>query len=282
MRHASFACLLLAAALVSGCATSPRKPLGDDPAHLQAQAEQAMRGGDYSTAGRTYREWLDQAPKEPAAWRGLGESLLALGEAKGAFDAFSEGLKVAPDDVDALEGRGLALIGLQRQDEAESDLMKVLGHFPDRWRALDGMGLVSDLRGKSDTARGWYQAALNVRNDEPTLYNNYGYSRMMARDFPAAEQLFRQGLKLEPGMIRLRNNLLLAISWQGDYERAVEARGDIPLHVALNNVGYIALLRKDYDVSARLFQRAIDASPGWYERAAANLETARRKLVGGD
>lgn len=283
MRHPLFGGLFLSAALLlAGCASNPQKNLGDDPVRLQAQAEQALKGGDYTTAARTYREWLDQAPEQPVALRGLGESFIGLGEAQAAADTFSAVLKKDPDDFDALEGRGLALIGLQHDDEAERDLLKVLGKYPERWRALNGMGLVSDMRGQIDAARGWYETAMALRKNEPTLYNNYGYSRMMAHDYAGAEQLFRQGLRLQPGMIRLRNNLVLAIAWQGDYERAVEARGDVPLHVALNNTGYIALLRADYEDAMKLFQRAIDTSPSWYERAAANLETARRKVTGVD
>jgi Flp pilus assembly protein TadD len=81
----------------------------------------------------------------------------------------------------------------------------------------------------------------------------------------------RRGLNLKGNLPRLHNNLLLAIAWQGDYVRAVAVRGSIPLSVALNNVGYVALLRNDNAAAAKLFQQALDASSSWYPRAAANL-----------
>lgn len=274
LRQGLFPLLLLA---LAGCASHAEKKAatGAQPQRL-AQAAEAWAQGDFAAAAAGYSEQLKESPAHPAALRGLGEAYLGMGEAQNALVVFEAALKLDPDDMNALEGHGLALIGLGRPHDAEPELRRVLAKLPRRWRTLDGLGLVADLNGDNKAAMGWYEAALGQRGDEPSIYNNYGYSRLQAHAYAHAEALFWRGLSLKAGLPRLRNNLLLAIAWQGDYARALAARNDIPLPVALNNIGYIALLREDREAAVKMFQQAMDASPVWYPQAAANLAAARQ------
>lgn len=59
----------------------------------------------------------------------------------------------------------------------------------------------------------------------------------------------------------------------------VEAMRRQPREEALNNIGYIALLKKDYRSAISYFEQALEASPRWYPRAAANLERARQEAA---
>lgn len=270
-------CLLTA---LAGCAQHPANdPLGTPMQSPEARALDSLRRGDYRETLRLNGEILKENPKKRVAQIGVGEAWLGLGEPRPALAAFEAVLKDDPNDTQALEGCGLARLGLRDYARAEQDLLRVLVAQPQSWRALNGLGLVADMRGRYEEAQAWYEKALNANEDEATIYNNYGYSQLMAGQYYRAELLLNQAVAHAPGNGRLRNNLIQAVAWQGDYERALGLRGDIPLHVALNNVGYIAVLRNDRTTAIRLFQEAIDASPNWYRTAAANLERLRQAAL---
>jgi Tfp pilus assembly protein PilF len=62
------------------------------------------------------------------------------------------------------------------------------------------------------------------------------------------------------------------MSMQGEYERAVNGAVAADQAVVLNNAGYAAMLRGDYDKAKDLFTRAMKVKGGYYAMAAANLE----------
>ncbi len=275
--------LLGLALLLGACASTKQTPAVDDmpsPAEVRQKADLAWQYGDYGAAVDGYREILRTDTTNRAALIGIGEALLALGDSGHALSAFEEVLRVEPGAVDALEGRALARLGVGRDVEAAADFDAVLAQDAKRWRALNGMGMFADLRGDYDAAQKWYEQALAVQPGEAAIWNNYGWSRMMAHDYVQAERLLGDALSRKPSAPRINANLAVAIAWQGDYERALRiARRTAAEGVAYNDVGYIALLRGDATIAAGYFQQAIDKSPSWFERAAVNLERARREAA---
>lgn len=282
MRSLTLLPLTISLALgVSACASHPTKTSPQAvtvSTDQQDQAKAALDKGEYNDAVTRYSEMLKLAPGNRNYLIGLGEAYLGLGQAQPAQDAFKQVLLRSPADLDAMEGSGLAYMGQEQPEQAWTLLAQVVQRDPQAWRSMNTLGLICDLNNQYSAAMAWYERALNAQDKEAVIYNNYGYSRIMAHDFAQAETLLNYGLKLDPSNIRLRNNLIQAIAWQGQYDRALTMRGDIPLHVALNNVGYIAMLRKDMSGAAGLFQKALDASPTWYAMAAANLDSARHTL----
>jgi Flp pilus assembly protein TadD len=267
--------LLLPLLALGGCAHRPMESPATTATPAvppEVLAADALQRRDYREAARQYDALYRETPENRSVGLGLGEAWLGLGEAQPAFVVFEEVLARHPQDVDALEGVGLAHLGLQRYEQARETLQLVLAQRPGRWRALNGLGLIADMRANYPEAATWYMKALRARHDEPALYNNFGYSRLMAGDYAGAESMLAQAVRLSPGNLRLRNNLMQAVAWQGDYRRALSLRGEVPRHEALNNIGYVAWLRRDVASARRLFQQALDDSPSWYQAAASNLE----------
>lgn len=105
------------------------------------------------------------------------------------------------------------------------------------------------------------------------VHNNLGMSYMLQRRFSEAVTEFRTAVKLEPGLEPLRANLRIALASQGNY---VEALAGVPkrgLPDALNDVGYVAMMRGDYDNASAYFLRAMEISPTYHAMAARNLES---------
>lgn len=279
-RHAG---VLLLAITVAGCAATPAPPFADEgPAidDIRAQADIAWQHGNSAAAVEGYRKILRKQPDNREALLGIGEGWLALGESEQALLAFGQLLALAPEAVDAAEGQALALLGTQRYAEASAAFMAIDARAPGRWRTCNALGLLADLRGEYEAAQEWYRRALAANRQEAVIWNNFGWSRVMARDFRAGESLLQEALVRKPGAPRINANLAVAIAWQGDYERATRvAMRTASQHVAYNDVGYIALLRGDAAAAVGYFQAAIDQSPAWFPRAAANLERARREVA---
>lgn len=273
-----FGALVVTVAACSGkAAVAPAKSPAS-PEEIRADAEQAARFGDHARAISSWQSLLQKNPDDPVALRGLGDVYLAAGAAGLALPVFEKVLSRDAADVDAQEGRGLALLALGRMETAREQLASVLAVSRQRWRSLNGMGLLLDMQGQAEAAQQHYRDAMALQPGHPLILNNMGYSRMMAQDYKAAEDFFREGLRSAPDGAYLHANFVLAIAWQGAYERAlVEAVKRQPREEALNNIGYIALLKKDYRTAISYFHQAIDTSPRWYPRAAANLERARQE-----
>lgn len=277
------AVVMAVVAVMAGCASrqsakdAPKAIIS--PEQVRVEAEQAVKYGDYAGALGAWQKLLAKTPDDVVALRGVGEVYSAVGEHALALTAYDKVLGLLPTDTEAQEGRGLALLALGRHEEARRQLEQLQQGAPSRWRTLNAMGLLLDLEGKRAQAWHSYESALALQPGNPLILNNMGYSLLMAQDYAGAERLFSDGLRGAPDGAYLHANLVLAIAWQGDYARAVtEASRRQAREEALNNVGYVALLRKDYKLAIRYFEQAIEASPRWYPRAAANLERARKAL----
>jgi hypothetical protein len=63
-----------------------------------------------------------------------------------------------------------------------------------------------------------------------------------------------------------------------DYERALSAMTHaVERHLALNDIGYVAMLDGNYDVAQSFLEEAILASPRRYPTAKDNLDELRRR-----
>jgi tetratricopeptide (TPR) repeat protein len=102
--------------------------------------------------------------------------------------------------------------------------------------------------------------------------------------YPAAEKVFLEGLNYAPGFFRIRNNLAISLAWQSRYDEAISVLVKVVKHeIAYNNIGYIAMLNKQYSVVENYFKKALFISPSYYVRAARNLEKLENlKRLGND
>lgn len=141
------------------------------------------------------------------------------------------------------------------------------------WNTL---GVIADMDGEFSAAEGFYKASLSAFDRDVSVYNNYGYSLMMAHRYKEAEAIFLRGLKVDPYAKRVKHNLALAKAWQGQYAAALQVYSNLHRDPqAYNNIGYIALLNKDYAVAINLFEEAIRLSPSYYAKAGRNLQRAQ-------
>jgi len=274
------AAAVLAAVVLSGCATSMRQPTPEIAAsesldQLRERAVVALETRRAAQAKQLYGSILAHAPDDPEALMGLGEAEVLLGEYRAALDHSRKAVELAGERADlearALHNAGVALLFTGRPEEAEQELEAAVELDPTSWRAWNALGRARDARGAWEEARAAYGRALALAPGQGAVLNNFGMSKLSAGDPDGAAALFVRALEASPDLAVAETNLRLALALGGRYEEALAGVDADEMPDALNNAGYAALLRGDYAQARALFLQAIDASPGFYEPAWSNL-----------
>ncbi|HSV02899.1 MAG TPA: tetratricopeptide repeat protein [Phenylobacterium sp.] len=193
-------------------------------------------------------------------------------------DALSDFKRVDQDPAlkgDALEGEGISLSLLGRSDEAVAVLRQAVAVKPSAWRAWNALGSEYDSRRRWPESDAAYERALSESDRAPIALNNRGYSRMLQGRLEEAIKDFVEALGKKPGMAAARNNLRLAMAMSGEYDRALAGAPQTDEAATLNNAGFAAIMRGDYQAAEDLLQRAMSAKGEYYARAATNLQLAR-------
>jgi Flp pilus assembly protein TadD len=115
-------------------------------------------------------------------------------------------------------------------------------HTPDQpdWRILSVQGAVLDQMGRYADARRYYETALKIVPDEPSVMSNLGLSYALSKDLSKAEQTLRTASTKAATDRRIRQNLALVVGLQGRFQEAEEiARADLPPTEAAENIAYL-------------------------------------------
>jgi Flp pilus assembly protein TadD len=173
---------------------------------------------------------------------------------------------------------GLALMMLDDTTAASTQLRRAVEADPSLSRSWTALGRAYDKEKRWDESAAAYDKALAASPDSPVIINNIGMSMMLQRRYPEAATQFEHALAKDPAMETARANLRIALAWQGKYDEALAGLEQAQRADALNNVGYVAMLRGDYQQAQRCFSQALETSATYHEGAARNLE-ALRQLV---
>jgi len=112
------------------------------------------------------------------------------------------------------------------------------------------------------------------------VLNNRGFSRLSQKNPELAIPDFVAALQKKPDLTAARNNLRLAMSMQGEYDRAIKGAAATDQAAVLNNAGFAAMLRGDYGKAKELLTQAMKMKGGYYALAAANLEMTQNLTKG--
>lgn len=249
-----------------------------DPAAREATAaavEAALAEGRLVDASSLLGQALVAGGRDPRLLTLLGETSLARGDAQAALATFAQVPAGDPSGPRARQGEGLALSALGRSDAALQALRAAVAGDPRLWRAWNGLGRQHDRRHDWPAAEDAYARALDASGRDALALNNRGYSRLLQGRLAEASTDLVAALEKRPGLAAARNNLRLVVALRGDYARASSrgAGGDDPAAL-LNNAGFAALLRGDYDAAVALLDQAGKARSVYYAKAGENRRLA--------
>lgn len=293
------ACLLLPALLLAaGCAgTRPLEPSSSlelqrmsvdqiETALNQADADLGAKKLEAALSG--FSNVLKTDAANERALVGLAETHLAMGNGELAMktvESWPAHLSARPH---GMQTRGMASLLAGNDEAAQRYLTAAVGADPSLWRAWAALGRVHDRRRDWPQAETAYQRALQVNPQSAELLNDRGYSLLLRGKHAEAEASLQKALQVDPTLEAARNNLTLALALQGRYDTALASIPAENIPVALNNVGFAALVRGDYRSAETYLNRAIETSPRHFEKAAENqrwlayLRSSSPKLAAGE
>jgi Flp pilus assembly protein TadD len=187
-------------------------------------------------------------PKNAEAAAAYGKALRASGQRSQAAAVLEQATIAHPDDKVLLAAYGRALVDNGNFQQALDVLSRA--HSPDNpdWRILSVQGTALDQLGRHDEARRYYESALKIVPDEPSVLSNLGLSYVLSKNLPKAEEVLRQAYANARADARVRQNLALVVGLQGRFAEAEQiVRADLPADEAAANVAYLKqmLSRKD-------------------------------------
>jgi Flp pilus assembly protein TadD len=293
MKHVGWVAIALAATL-AGCAGGEGRPAPTVSAAqseaatvpkgavdvLVTQGEAALAQGLYDEAGANFHRAADLDPRHVAAKLGVAEVSLALGRPSEALSGYEAAMVDPALKARAYQGRGVALLALGKRDGACPDLAEAVRLDSRLWRAWNGLGRCSDLSEDWSGAETAYRNALKLQPSAALVRNNYGFSLFLQGRYRESAAELQMALRLDPTLAVARTNLRLALAAQGQYSEATLDAGPDEVAQALNNAGFVAMLRGDYPQAEQLFARAMEASPSFNEATWRNLNHLNRMVRG--
>jgi Flp pilus assembly protein TadD len=248
-QQSSLARLLASAAVVAilavglgGCQTT-----SDITGSLASKAEPNPET-DARRAVDVYGERYRANPRDADTALAYGQALRATGQRAQAAAVLEQASIANPGNKALLAGYGRALADNGNFQAAFDTLTRA--HSPDNpdWRILSVQGTALDQLGRHDEARAYYQSALKIMPDEPSVLSNLGLSYVLSGDLPKAEEALRKAYGNSRADGRVRQNLGLVVGLQGRFAEAETiVRADLPPDEAAANVAYLKqmLSRKD-------------------------------------
>jgi len=234
------------AAGLGGCQT-----MSDVTGSLTSSKAQATPD-DPRRAVEVYGERYRANPKDAEAALAYGQALRASGLRSQAAAVLEQATIAHPGNKILLAAYGRALADNGNSQAAFDVLARAHTPANPDWRILSVQGTTLDKMGKHDEARRYYESALKIMPEEPSVLSNFGLSYMLTRELPQAEATLRRAYANPKADGRVRQNLALVVGLQGRFAEAETiAKGDLPADEAATNVAYLRemLTRKDKDNS---------------------------------
>src|SRR5262249_32887177 len=116
----------------------------------------------------------------------------------------------------------------------------------------------ADAKQQWASAQSAYDRAFQLSHGAPIVLNNQGMSLMLQKRYAEAAGKFTAALRIDPHLATAETNLRLALAWQGRYQEASAGASQAELGDVLNNIGYVAMMRRDYDEAQSYLLRATE------------------------
>lgn len=280
-RYCLTAAVMIAMIALTACGTA--KPVVENAGRPSAESQEAiLTAAEADIEARRFQlasQRLARLSPESAATAraryAMADVLLGLDRPKDALARFET---VQSDDAfraRAWQGMGLALLAMGNTTAAIPQLNSALEADPSLWRSWAALGRAYDKEKRWSEAAAAYDKGLAVSPTPAVIANNMGISLLLQKRYAEAATQFEKAMAQDPALDTARSNLRIALAWQGRYAEALAGLQPGERPDALNNVGYVAMLRDDHKDAQQYFAQALESSPTYHNGAAMNLEALR-------
>jgi len=233
---ASIALAAVVAAAGAGCKTTSSTDTTGSIAMPAGPRSDADWRRDIEIYGERYR--ANNQDVEAAMRYAI--ALRRIGQRNQAVAVLEQASLLNPKNHAVLGAYGRALADAGAYPQALEVLNRA--HSPDQpdWRILSVQGAVLDQMGRPEEAQQYYESALRIVPDEPSVLSNLGLSYALSKNLPRAEETLRRAMGRDGADRRVRQNLALVVGLQGRFDEAEKiARADLPAEEAATNVAYL-------------------------------------------
>jgi Flp pilus assembly protein TadD len=188
---------------------------------------------DVDALGTKYAE----APNDLGIAMRYAQGLRATGQLTQAVAVLQQAALRNARNTAVLAAYGKALAEVGRLQEAAEVLQNAHTPAQPDWRVLSAQGSVADQLGDHARAQGFYDAALKIRPNEPTVLSNLGLSYALARQLDQAEATLQLAAGQPGADARVHQNLALVLGLKGNLPEAeATLRRVLPPEEAAANV----------------------------------------------
>ena len=187
--------------------------------------------------------WGQQYAKKPAELQpalNYAKDLKALGEKDKALAVLQQAALMHGNNQELAGEYGR--LALEMDQVGVANQMLTIADDPTKpdWRVISARGTVMAKQGKYADAVPYYERALTLSPNNPTIMNNLAMAYAMTGDPKKAEGILRQALVAPGATPKVRENLALVLGLQGRYDESKAiASGVLNSETASANANYI-------------------------------------------
>jgi Flp pilus assembly protein TadD len=270
--------------LITLCACVPQNQLTTTPkntltaTNLLGEADTYFKNADYEKAIPLYQSLITEQPEDNQLRFTLAESFRLSGESLKSLEHYNHILGKEPQNMLAREGLGLALLQEYNFVAATDVFLELLEQDASRWRTINALGVLYALQDKTEEAQAYYEMALALAPDNPSVLNNMGLAYVFTDKVAYGIELFTQALSLSDAnqdhIRQITLNMALAHGMAGNEEKATQLLTPyLSTSAIYNNLGVYASLRNDKKLARTYLSKALTERPVFYEKAWKNLDS---------
>jgi Flp pilus assembly protein TadD/YHS domain-containing protein len=172
-----------------------------------------------------------------------------------------------------------------RLPEANRAYQAILQRYPQHVGCLHRLAVVNTRLNDFETARSYFDKALQLSPENVSILTDAGYARYLAGDHRQAERLLRKAIELAPRDVRATNNLAVVIGVSGRFNEALALFQQVNRPaVAWTNLAYVYQLRREPELALACYQRAraLDATVHVPEELVAQTAPAEPVVTEAD
>jgi Flp pilus assembly protein TadD len=233
------ACLMLGACAQGPSleASSPATPAAQAAASDEPEMrtrEELVKATDWW--GRKYSE----NPRDLEAALSYARNLKAMGEKQRALAVLQQASLYHGRDKDLASEYGRLALELDQISVANRLLAAADDPINPDWRVVSARGTVLAKQGKFGDAIPFFERALALSHNQPSVLSNLALAHAMNGEAAKAEDMLRQAAAADGSSLKIRQNLALVLGLQGKYEEArVIAQHDMSADKAKENADYL-------------------------------------------
>ena len=270
--HAGGLLAVISAALLAGACSADLSTIGGaEPASNNLVADAAKQSkGDLDKAIEYWGTEHKKKPTDLKAGLSYARNLKAAGQKEQSFAVLQSLALLHGDSTELASEYGRLALDLGQVQIAQQVLAMADDPMKPDWRIISALGTVQAKQGKYGDAIPFYERALTLAPDQPSVLNNLAMAHAANGEPGKAEDILRR-LSEKDGDTKIKQNLALVLGLQSKHEdaRNVAATSDLPPGAAKANTDYVRSMVKDAPPTATAAATPAAASPSIAAPAAA-------------